>query len=678
MPPLKLPATTSQDDYIRLRGGLDLTSPTLDLKPGVCRDALNFEAAITGGYTRIKGYERYDGRPNPSDAVYLTITLAITGTVAVGDTIVGVTSAATGVVIYRSGTLVVYTKSTGTFQAAETINVSGVAQATVTELGGSEDTDDFDVRMRGLAADEYRADIGAVPGSGAVRGVVYYGGELFAFRDNVGATACAIYKATVSGWAAVALLYEVSFTTGSVAPTEGGTITQGANSATVRRVCLQSGAWAGGTAAGRLIVTAPAPGNFAAGALTAGGTLTLSGAQTAITLLPSGSFEFDIGTVGSEQRVYGCDGVNRGFEFDGTTLAPIATGNTLDAPERVMVHSGHLHFAFGSSHQNSGIGEPFNWTVIAGAGERQADGPITGMKRLPGSQATGAAAIGHETGIQILYGTSNSDFQLVSFEDSAGVKAKSMQRLGELYVLDDRGVLSLSTSQNFGNFAANTLTLNIRPYVQVRRNLVTGSAINREKNQFRLFFNDGSALYLTIANGKMIGAMPMQFVDVVRCSFSGETPDGTETAFFGSDDGFVYRLDAGTSFDGDAIDFYMTLVPSNQRTPRQNKRYRKATFEVQGNSYATFNVAFDFAYNSTERAQQDGATLAELALQAARWDEFTWDEFTWDGNSLAPSEIGIDGTGENIATRISGSSALYDSFTLNSEIITYSARRRMR
>lgn len=675
---LKLPATTSQDDYIRLRGGLDLPSPTLDLKPGVARDAQNFEAAITGGYARIKGYERTDGRPNPSDAVYQTITLAIAGTIAVNDTITGVTSAATGVVVYVAGTLAAYTKGAGTFQVGETINVGGSPQATVTALGGTEDTDDFDVRMRALAADEYRADIGAVPGSGPIRGVVYFNGVLYAWRDNVGATACAIYKATTSGWTAVALLYEVSFTTGSVAPTEGASITQGANSATVRRICLQTGDWGAGTAAGRLIITAPTPGNFAAGALTGGGTLTLSGAQTAITMLPGGSYEFDIGTVEVEQRVYGCDGVNRGFEFDGTTYAPIATGQSPDTPDRVMVHSGHLHFAFDALHQNSGVGTVFGWSVTAGGGERRADGPITGMRRLPGSQATGAAAIGHETGIQILYGTSAADFQLVSFEDSAGVKAKSMQRLGELFVLDDRGVLSLTTSQNFGNFAANTLTLNIRPYVQVRRNLVTGSTVNREKNQYRLFFSDGSALYLTIANGKLLGAMPMLFPDVVRCAFSGETPDGTETSFFGSDDGFVYRLDAGTSFDGSAIDWLLSLVPANQNSPRQIKRYRKATFEVQGESYFTFNVAFDFAYGSTERAQQDAQTTAAMALQAARWDEFTWDEFTWDGATLAPSEIGIDGSGENIVTHISGSSALFDSFTINSEIITYSARRRMR
>ena len=680
---LNLPPTTSRDDIVLFRGGLDLLTPTLQLKPGYVRDALNFEASVSGGYTRIPGYERFDGRTNPSDAVYLTVTLNVTGALAVGNVMTGASSAATGTVIYiaaiTGGTLVAYTRSSGSFTSGETINVAGTPRATVIDLGGAEDAADFDVRMRYLAAENYRASILAVPGSGPIRGVVFFKDTLYAFRDNAGGTACAIYKSTSTGWQAVALQYTVSFNTGSVAPVEGNTVTQGANSATVRRVVLESGTWGGGNAAGRLIITQPAPGAFAAGALTGGGTLTLTGASAAQSaLLPGGTYEFDIGTVDDKQRVYGCDGVNKGFEFDGTTFVPITTGNTPDQPNRVMVHSGHLFFAFKNSLQNSGIGLPFNWNVIAGAGERQADGDITAMGRLPGSQQTGAAAIGHEQGLQILYGTSNADFQLVSFEDSSGAKPRSMQRLGQMYVLDDRGVLSLAASQNYGNFSSATLTLGIRPYVQVRRNLITGSTINREKNQFRMFFSDGSALYMTIANGKLLGSMPMQFPDVVRCACSGETPDGTETSFFGSDDGWVYRLDAGTSFDGDAIDFYLTLAPANQGSPRQIKRYRKATFEVQGDSYATFGVAFDFAYSSTERSQQEAYTVAELALRAARWDEFTWDAFVWDGNNLAPSEIPIDGSGENIATRISGSSAMFQPFTINSEIITYSPRRRMR
>jgi hypothetical protein len=76
------------------------------------------------------------------------------------------------------------------------------------------------------------------------------------------------------------LVHGVSFTAGSVAPTVGATITQGANTATVREVVITTGSFGGGTAAGTIVLTAaPAPGPFSAGALTGGGTATLSGAS---------------------------------------------------------------------------------------------------------------------------------------------------------------------------------------------------------------------------------------------------------------------------------------------------------------------------------------------------------------------------------------------------------------
>ena len=49
MPPVKY-------SLIQLQGGLDLVTPTLSLPPGIARSAVNFEVAITGGYTRIAGY----------------------------------------------------------------------------------------------------------------------------------------------------------------------------------------------------------------------------------------------------------------------------------------------------------------------------------------------------------------------------------------------------------------------------------------------------------------------------------------------------------------------------------------------------------------------------------------------------------------------------------------------
>lgn len=300
------------------------------------------------------------------------------------------------------------------------------------------------------------------------------------------------------------------------------------------------------------------------------------------------------------------------------------------------------------------------------------------MKPMQGNQGTAAAAISNDQSTQILYGTSDQDFQLVTFDNTAGAKPMSMQRLGELFMLDDRGVVSLAATQAYGNFAPSAITLNIRPWLQSRRNIVTASLVNREKSQYRLFFSDGSGLYVTLANGRLLGCGVVQFPDIVRCACEAETSDGAETAFFGSDDGVVYRLDAGTSFDGDAIDHNMTLVYSHQGGPRINKRYRRATFEVQSDAYATFDVTFDLAYGSTEREQQSDADTIAIAMQTGAWDSGAWDSLTWDGRALAPETLSIDGSGENLSVRIAGSSAICQSFTINSLILTYSVRGRKR
>ena len=80
---------------------------------------------------------------------------------------------------------------------------------------------------------------------------------------------------------------EVSFTVGSGTIAVGNTLTQGGATAPINKVIITSGTLGAGTAAGRLIIGTVTGGPYAAGAATtAAGTLTLSGAQTAITLTP--------------------------------------------------------------------------------------------------------------------------------------------------------------------------------------------------------------------------------------------------------------------------------------------------------------------------------------------------------------------------------------------------------
>jgi len=591
-------------DLIRLAGGLDQVTPTLSLKPGVARRAANFEASITGGYTRIAGYERFDGRPNPSDALYNILVCNLTGSIAVGDTVVGQSTAATGKVIAVDGNNIVITRETTGFLQSEGIQVGGTPKGTITVVQGIAADGLTDATYKGLAADNYRADIQAVPGSGSILGVVFYKGTVYAFRNNTGGTAALMYKSTSSGWS---------------------------------------------------LVTTPA-------------------------LAPSGRFEFVIANFGggtANYKVYGCDGKNKAFSFDGTTMTQITTGMAVDTPEHIAFHKQHLFLSFGASLQFSSLGDPFTWSPISGAGELAMNDRITNLLVLPGNQQTGAMGVYTRSDTSVLYGTDATTFSLAPFNTGTGAIEYTAQNMDQAYVLDDRGVITMGTSLNFGNFVPGSLTMNIRPFIQIRRNLATASSLNREKGQYRVFFSDRYALYMTINNGQLVGSMPVQFDNPVVCITESESPDGTEFSFFGSDNGFVYRLDAGTSFDGAPIPANFNLTYNSTGSPRVLKRYRKASVEVTGDSYAEFAFGYDLGYRTANIEQQLDSSSAN-DLRSAAWDSMFWDNFVWDGSDISPSEIEVTGTAENMAIRISSVSAILKPFTVNTIIVHYTPRRGIR
>lgn len=661
-----------------LEGGLDQHTPQLSLKPGVAREAVGWELSITGGYRRMDGYERFDGRPSPSAATYVALEVNITGALVVGDAVNGQTSGATGVVAAIDGSTVAVTKLVGTFVAAENLRTGVTVQGTITTAGVAV-TDRVKAATYLLASTNiYRADIAAVPGSGQVRGVLAFGSDVFAWRDNAGGTACVLHKASGSGWTAVSLGYELSFTAGSgTPPAEGATITKGAVSAVVRRVVLETGSWSGGTAAGRFIINTPSGGSFSAGAFTAGVTATCSGAEAAITLAPGGRYEFDTGDCGNGVRAYGASGTHRAFEFDGTVYVPIVTGMATDTPSHVRVHKNHLMLSYGPSSQNSGTGLPYQWTAGVGAAEVRAKGNITGYGTLPGSQSAAALLIASDNTTEVLYGTSSADWNLTETPFGVGARAYSVQTLGPTFFFDTHGVVQFEAVQEFGNFGANGVTTNIRRFVSERRTLVSESAINRERGQYRVFFSDGYALFVTIKRGRVLGAMPIRYNVPVLCVATGQAINGGEVAYFGSSDGFVYSMDIGTSADGAALDTRFALAFTHMKHPRLRKRFRGAMLELQGDGYSQFQVGYALGWADANVDQPADRTF-ETQTDAVFWDLFTWDLFTWDGRTIAPTDFELEGVAENVSIAVSQSSALWPSTTINSVTVRYSPRRIMR
>ena len=680
----QLPSVPVKMDYFALKGGLNLTTPPLTTPPGFATQVVNFECDINGGYSRIAGYERFDGHAKPSDALYLTIPCSTAGTWTTGDTVTGATNGATATYLATSSQGLIVTKVTGTFQA-ETLN-AGAGTATGAQFSGGAASLADDATYLNLAADVYRALISAVPGSGSVLGVVNFMDVVYAFRNNAGGTAADLYKSTTSGWTQVALGRELSFTSGGTYEiAEGNTIT-GATSgvtAVITRVVRESGSWAAGTAAGRLIFASDT-GTFQAENLNVGANLnvaTIAGDSSAITLAPDGRYEFDIHNFGgglTTSRIYGASGAHRGFEFDGTVFVPISTGMTTDTPEHVIVHKEQLFFSFAGSNQHSGPGTPYVFSAVLGAGELSVGDAVSGYVLQPGNTGGGTLAIITRNRAFVLYGNDVGDWNLTVLQEDAGGLPYTIQSVGGILTLDDRGVTFLGTSQNYGNFEQATITHIVQSFMRTQLGLSIASMRVREKNQYRLFFTDKQALYITMNGQKVVGIMTEVFEDAVTCCDSSEMSDGSEALFFGSTNGMVYQLDKGTSHDGAAINWTMQLAYNNIKSPQINKRFRKIALEMTGSAYAEFTLGYKLGYGATTTSQPNDVSASTGFSASAAWDSFTWDNFFWDGSTLGPSDFNVEGSAENIAIAISGSSDEFPPFTITGVMLHYTPRQRIR
>lgn len=669
--PVKMPRVTRLPDGVIIGGGMDVVVPPMFAKPGIARLAYNYEYSPSGGSERIGGLEPFDGHARPSDATYqyMKCSATISG-IVVGDTVTGVTSTNTAKVIYISGAMIAVTRNSGLL-VAEDLQVGGVTKATVSDASAT--IDGFlDNQISKLAADEYQTSIAKVPGEGRIRGVAIVNDLVYAWRNNVGSTAMAIYKSSASGWTAVTLYYELSFTLGTALYAEGATITQGGVSATVKRVVTESGTWSGGNAAGRLIITAPSGGNFAGATLAAGGGgCTTSGAATQITLAANGivrTYPHSF-TSSASRRLYGCDGVNREFEFDGDILVPITTGMGSTRARAVVVHKNHLMYGYSSSLQHSSIGNPYVWSPVTGASELACAGIINDLVSLAGQADAASLFIGCQDGISVLYGTSSSNWNLVTLSKSSGAQQFSCQDIGGVVALDNQGVMRYPQTLAFGNFAWNNVSTSIQPIVSGTVCQASVWASNAYK--YRLFFSDGTAISGLPIGTKAFAWSVINYGRKIMVAICDDIASVART-FYGDDQGWVYEADVGRSFAGDTIEAAMKLHPLSQRSPMIEKHYRDVQIEVQPKSAFTLYVQAEYGTNDDGPGQE--ITTPQYGA-GGQFDLSDYDQAYWDTNSVPRLLVPADGDGTSIALTFRTQSDNELPHTLYGLNITYTPRK---
>ncbi|MCH2263081.1 MAG: hypothetical protein MK386_07710 [Candidatus Thioglobus autotrophicus] len=484
----------------------------------------------------------------------------------------------------------------------------------------------------------------------------------------------------------------LAFNSGSIEIEEGDSIKGAASgqTATVTSVTLTGGAW-DGSAAGQISVRDNSGTWNASEAIQVGGVTRANvngasqptnvkiavadGVLYSQTINPGGTYEFVTYNFRGDTSgisMYGVNGVDKGFAFDGITFVKNFSGQPTDEPQHVHAHQKHLFYSYANgSIQNSSIIAPNKWATTTGAAELSIGDVVSGFS----TEVNNVMSVFTRNDAYMLYGSSAADWSLRRFHAGAGAIPYTIQKMDQTFFLDDRGLTSIFTVQYFGDFQSAVASDKVDPYIQAKKENTVTSLRVRGKNQYRIYFDDKTGLEMTFINKTNQGLMPFTLVDQIVCTCSVEDTNGFEVLYGGFDDGYVRRLDSGTSFDGATVDSFIRSAYYHYDAPGMRKRFREVNLEINADTSTTLTVFPDYDFGGTFDPRTSPVSDAyTVNVTADDWNEDDVSNPDTGVTVVASQRLKINGIGTNMSLIIKNSSIYDKPITLQGAIVDYSPR----
>ncbi len=572
---------------VEFRGGLITNLSPLQQgtnAPGSARILRNFEPSVEGGYRRIEGYDKYDsniippyGAPVVHGASQTGTTLiiaAIHTTPVAGDTleIVGVTGTYT---IASGGVTFDATNNRATLTLTTALDSSPANAAAVTFK-----TTASNYLAIGVASWEdsaivcKNADVFKSGGSGFTKiNVPDYGTPLVNGASQTGATLAidGLDSAPQAGdafkIAGVDLIYTV--TANASVSSGGATLSINPNLAT--------------SPADDAVITFLSTSRESAG-------------KTRFT-----KYNFN-GT----EKIAIVDGLNEPALYDNATFTVL-----LDAPTDVIGATfvaevkNHLFFAKGSTVTFTAPFTDTDFSAANGAGSINVGGTVTALAVFRQQ-----LIIFTESSIHQLTGNTIADFTLQPVTVDIGcIDSDTVQEIaGDIMFLGPDGLRLLSATDRIGDFGLASVSKSIQNTMTgfISSNTSFSSCVIREKSQYRIFgFNNN----ITQENAQ--GILATQFAPQggegmawgetrgIRANVADSNYNqNTEIVLFANDDGYLYQMESGNSFDGLNIKttFATPHLPVND--PRKRKTFYKLFLYTDPQGSVAFDVSLKLDFDS--------------------------------------------------------------------------------
>jgi hypothetical protein len=657
--------------YFQIGGGLDLSTPELEVSPSRISGSLNYFDSIEGGYQRGGAIEVFDGKLSPSDNIYHVATFdnwnsKVTDILADTDITVGtitmhvlevdltVDDELTAIVCSLAGTIPTDIDETP-------IDWDGASSLVYLVPEGADTDAEHETHVE--AAWTYaRSLIGEVAGDDDyVKGCLSINDTVVAFRNT--GTVPKVFYSSPTGWieGRIGRVVEV---TGITAGTTvaGETFDSGNFIITAATEWYDSDAVPSTTKAWFVITPTTALDEPATGAQTASGGEDFTIASVIQPIQAFGEYiqyeNFNFLSHPEEMSAYLCDGVNLPMTYSPLhkTLLPIAPNfndYSGDKATRVRVRGESLIYADGEgTFQVSEHGLPLNFSGLYGASEQGVGGLVTDMEMADNEQMivfTNIAA-------RKLIGNDSSNFTFPPAAGNLGSLFGASQKLDDIFTLSSRGVSSLRRTDTEGGYESGSISQNIRQLTKTLPSRFSCSVALAGQEQIRWYFTDSRFLVMTrrpIKDGYSFGFTEGSYPNIpIRGVCCEVWSDGVERTFGVSTTGFVYELEKGTNVNGEEIYSYLSLHNNHLGTPARNKSFKKVFFNTAAQNPAS--LVLDFAVNGGQKSFN--TRNIEATVKAATFDEAEFGTGSFSTADNPRSSSTLKGKGYDIGFSIEHSS----------------------
>lgn len=567
----------------------------------------------------------------------------------------------------------------------------------VTDVDGVATYDDAAREVRRAAISK----VGGAGASGPVVGCFEDEAYTLAVRNNAAGTIGKMWKTSGAGWAEISGSFILSYTNGNKnAGTKikvGQTITAAGAGGTVTSINTESGSWDTGTAAGYIGVTTTS-GTFTTGTIT--GNLLGTATYTSLTdsLKKDGKYKFAHGVFdlfpGLQRKkvTFVASSVYYPSYIDGGKIIPILShdlpdnrANNLFATS-IVEFKNRLWLGYPDGRLVfSNVGNPLDFDPTTFSGMINIEDEIVELKVTTGDvlmvmcknsiQAVKALSVGDtSTGVVTDYLFSTS-----TLTSNAGCISGSVHRIfDDIIYIDDRGLTSLEATQKFGDFETKSYSKAIQKTLNLNLPNIVGTYVDATSNQYRVLFSDGFGIIFTFnmtsnrgssTSFKAVkGATTFRYLVNVTCV--GEK-------VFGSDDGFLYKADSGTSFNGFPIITQLDTSYHHYQAPSMIKRFREVSFEgaIPFNLDFLIKANFDYKDSNYIASTVQDELIVSGGLGGV-YGEGKYDVMRYSSSDNQTSVYYVAAYGTSMSLSLQTSNKYVEPHTLSSMIVQYSINGR--